>query len=238
MTDLLDILVIDDEKPALDELVYLLEGDRRVATVRGCDSAAEALRLLQESDVDAVFLDVQMPGLTGLDLAQVLSRFKEPPPVVFVTAHEEHAVDAFELRAVDYVLKPVRAERLGEAVRRVVEAGGPAPGEDVRIPVERGGVTRFVDRSDITHVEAEGDYARLHTAAGSHLVRAPLSSLAEQWAPAGFVRIHRSALVALPHVQELRADGGRCVVLVGGQELVVARRHTRELRELLTGPAT
>ena len=121
-SDLLDVLVIDDEQPALDELVYLLERDPRVATVRGCDSAAEALRLLQESGVDAVFLDVQMPGLTGLDLAQVLSRFKESPPVVFVTAYEKHAVDAFELRAVDYVLKPVRAERLGEAVRRVVYA--------------------------------------------------------------------------------------------------------------------
>jgi DNA-binding LytR/AlgR family response regulator len=237
-SDLLDVLVIDDEQPALDELVYLLERDPRVATVRGCDSAAEALRLLQESDVDAVFLDVQMPGLTGLDLAQVLSRFKEPPSVVFVTAYEKHAVDAFELRAVDYVLKPVRAERLGEAVRRVVEARGPAPGEDVRIPVERGGVTRFVDRSDITHVEAEGDYARLHTADGSHLVRASLSTLAEQWASAGFVRIHRSVLVALPHVQELRADGGRYVVVVGGRELAVARRHSRELRELLTGQAT
>jgi DNA-binding LytR/AlgR family response regulator len=234
MTDL-RVLVIDDEKPALDELVYLLEGDPRVASVRGCDSAAEALRVLQESDVDAVFLDVQMPGLTGLDLAQVLSRFKEPPPVVFVTAHEEHAVAAFELRAVDYVLKPVRAERLREAVRRVVEAGAPTTGEAVRIPVERGGVTRFVDRADITHVEAEGDYARLHTADGSHLVRAPLTSLAEQWAPAGFVRIHRSVLVALPHVQELRADAGRWVVVVDGRELVVARRHTKELRELLTG---
>jgi DNA-binding LytR/AlgR family response regulator len=238
MPDRLDVLVIDDEQPALDELVFLLERDERVATVRGCDSAAEALRVLQESDVDAVFLDVQMPGLTGLDLAQVLSRFKEPPPVVFVTAYEEHAVEAFELRAVDYVLKPVRAERLGEAVRRVVEASGSARGADLRIPVERGGVTRFVDRSAITHVEAEGDYARLHTAEGSHLVRAPLSSLAAQWAPAGFVRIHRSVLVSLPHVQELRTDGGRCVVLVAGAELVVARRHTRELRELLTGLAT
>ncbi len=237
MTDL-KVLVIDDEKPALDELVFLLERDPRVASVLGCDSAAEALRVLQESDVDAVFLDVQMPGLTGLDLAQVLSRFKAPPPVVFVTAHEEHAVAAFELRAVDYVLKPVRAVRLAEAVRRVVEAGGPQHGDDVRIPVERGGVTRFVERSDITHVEAHGDYARLHTAEGSHLVRTPLSSLAEQWAPAGFVRIHRSVLVSLAHVQELRADGGRCTVMVGGHELTVARRHTRELRELLTGRAT
>jgi len=228
-------LVIDDERPALDELVFLLGQDPRVTSVQGCDSATDALRVLQESEVDAVFLDVQMPGLDGLDLAQVLSRFKEPPPVVFVTAHEEHAVAAFELHAVDYVLKPVRAERLGEAVRRVVEAGGLQRGGDVRIPVERGGVTRFVERSDITHVEAHGDYARLHTAEGSHLVRTPLSSLAEQWAPAGFVRIHRSVLVSLPHVQELRLGGGRCTVLVAGAELTVARRHTRELRDLLTG---
>jgi DNA-binding LytR/AlgR family response regulator len=230
----LRILVIDDERPALDELTYLLERDARVAAVLACDSATEALRLLQDLEVDAVFLDIQMPGLTGLDLAQVLSRFRSPPPIVFVTAHEEHAVSAFELAAVDYVLKPVRAERLAEAVRRVVEAGAPAPSGDTQIAVERGGVTRFVQRSDITHVEAQGDYARLHTSEGSHLVRTPLSTLAEEWAPAGFVRIHRSLLVALPHVEEVRSEAGRVSVVVAGQELAVSRRHTRELRELLT----
>jgi DNA-binding LytR/AlgR family response regulator len=231
----LRILVIDDERPALDELIYLLERDTRVACVLGCDSATEALRMLQDLEVDAVFLDIQMPGLTGLDLAQVLSRFRSPPPIVFVTAHEEHAVSAFELAAVDYVLKPVRAERLAEAVRRVVDAGGsPAPSADTQIAVERGGVTRFVQRSDITHVEAQGDYARLHTAQASYLVRTPLSTLAEEWAPAGFVRIHRSLLVALPHIQEIRTEAGRVSVVVAGQELAVSRRHTRELRELLT----
>ncbi|MDO9496604.1 MAG: response regulator, partial [Nocardioides sp.] len=116
----LKVLVIDDERPALDELAYLLSRDERVGDVLTCDSAAEGLRTLHEIDVDVVFLDIQMPGLTGLDLAQVLSRFRSPPPIVFVTAHEAHAVDAFELRAVDYVLKPVRADRLAEAVRRVV----------------------------------------------------------------------------------------------------------------------
>ena len=156
----LRVLVIDDERPALDELTFLLGRDPRIGEVLGSDSATEALRVLQAEEVDAVFLDIQMPGLTGLDLAQVLSRFRSPPPVVFVTAHEEHAVAAFELRAVDYVLKPVREERLAEAVRRVVEAGGPAPSGDVQIPVERGGVTRFINRSEITHVEAQGDYAR------------------------------------------------------------------------------
>jgi DNA-binding LytR/AlgR family response regulator len=231
----LKVLLIDDERPALDELAFLLQRDPRVGEVLTCDSAADALRTLHEIEVDAVFLDIQMPGLTGLELAQVLSRFRTPPPVVFVTAHEEHAVDAFDLRAVDYVLKPVREDRLAEAVRRVVEGTGRAGGNgDQQIPVERGGVTRFVNRSDITHVEAHGDYARLHTERDSYLLRTPLTRLAEEWAPAGFVRIHRSMLVSLAHVQELRSDAGHVSVVVGGRELAVSRRHTRELRDLLT----
>lgn len=231
----LKVLVIDDERPALDELTFLLGRDPRIGEVRGSDSATEALRVLQAEEVDAVFLDIQMPGLTGLDLAQVLSRFKSPPPVVFVTAHEEHAVAAFELRAVDYVLKPVRDDRLAEAVRRVVEARGPSvpSGEEDTIAVELGGRTRFVPRTAVRYVEAQGDYARLHTSDGSHLVRVPLSSLEEQWRDAGFVRIHRSLLVALAHVEEVRMDAGRCTVVVGGDELAVSRRHTRELRDLL-----
>jgi DNA-binding LytR/AlgR family response regulator len=228
-------LVIDDERPALDELAFLLERDPRVGAVLTSDSATDALRILQDLDVDAVFLDIQMPGLSGLDLAQVLSRFRTPPQVVFVTAHDEHAVDAFDLHAVDYVLKPVREDRLAEAVRRVVEGGGgPAPNGDEQIPVERGGVIRFVSRSDITHVEAHGDYARLHTATDSHLLRTPLSALEEEWGPAGFVRIHRSLLVSLAHVDEVRMEAGRCTVVVGDRELAVSRRHTRELRDLLT----
>ena len=231
----LKVLVIDDERPALDELAWLLSRDARVHDVLTCDSATEALRLLQDLEVGAIFLDVQMPGLSGLELAQVLARFKTPPPIVFVTAHEEHAVDAFELRAVDYVLKPVRPERLAEAVRRVVEGAGHAPsGDDEQIPVERGGVTRFLNRSDIRYVEAQGDYARLHTADGSHLLRRPLTQLEEEWGPAGFVRIHRSLLVALAHVDEVRMEGGRCTVVVGDADLVVSRRHTPQLRELLT----
>ena len=191
--------------------------------------------MLREQEVDCVFLDIQMPGLTGLELAQVLSRFRSPPPVVFVTAHEGHAVEAFDLQAVDYVLKPVRADRLAEAVRRVVHGGERAATADqgVQIPVERAGVTRFVDRDDVTHVEAHGDYARLHTTGDSYLIRTPLSSLEEEWGPAGFVRIHRSLLVALAHVKEVRMEAGRCTVLVGRTELGVSRRHTRELRDLL-----
>ncbi len=154
--------------------------------------------------------------------------------MVFVTAYDDHAVDAFELDAVDYVLKPVRDDRLTEAVRRVVgaRAGGSATVDD-DIAVELGGVTRFVPRSSVRYVEAQGDYARLHTRSGSHLVRVPLTTLEEAWKDAGFVRIHRSLLIALQHVKEVRMDAGRCTVVVDGMELGVSRRHTRELRDLL-----
>ncbi len=237
----LRVLVVDDELPVLDELAFLLAQDPRVASVATAASGADALRVLQEQGVDALFLDVAMPGLTGVDVARLLAQFRTPPRVVFVTAHEDHAVDAFELQAVDYVLKPVRAERLREAVRRVVasiagEVDSP-PEDDETIPVELAGVTRFVARSGIRYVEAHGDYARLHTQSDSHLLRMPLSTLEERWAEAGFLRIHRSLLVNTRHVREIRSEAGRASVVVDGPdgpvELQVARRHTRELRDTL-----
>jgi DNA-binding LytR/AlgR family response regulator len=230
-------LVVDDEAPALEELAWLLSRDPRVGSIRKASSGAEALRALDAEPVDVIFSDIKMPGLDGLDLARVLARFSQRPQVVFVTAYDRHALDAFDLRATDYVMKPVRAERLAEAVRRVVEAVGgtepPAKIEDETIAVELGGVTRFVQRSQVRYVEAHGDYARLHTATSSHLVRVPLTTLEERWADAGFVRIHRSTLVALPHVDEIRVDGGRCAVRLGDKILQVSRRHTKELRDKL-----
>lgn len=231
----LRVLVVDDERPAVDELAYLLDRDPRIGEVLTSVSATEALQLLQDTDVDAVFLDIQMPGLNGLELAGVLARFRSAPALVFVTAHDEHAVAAFDLRAVDYVLKPVRADRLGDTVTRLVNQGEPeAALAEVHVPVELGGVTRFVRRSDITFVEAHGDYARLHTATDTHLVRIPLTQLEQDWASAQFARIHRSLLVNLAHVTELRTEAGRCSVIVrGGEELGVSRRHTRALKDLL-----
>jgi DNA-binding LytR/AlgR family response regulator len=226
------VLIVDDEKPVRDELAYLLARDERIAAVTTADSGTEALRLLREHDVDAVFLDIAMPGLSGLDLAAVLARFRTPPRIVFVTAHAEHAVDAFDLHAVDYLLKPVREERLREAVRRV-EGFGATPPQDDTIAVELGGVTRLVARSTVSYVEAQGDYSRLHTATGSHLVRLPISTLEERWRDTGFIRIHRSLLVSLPHVEEIREEDGRVAVVVSGRELQVSRRHTPALREQL-----
>ena len=228
----LTVLAVDDEPPALDELAYLLRADPRVGEVLTAPDATAALKVLDAAAVDAVFLDIRMPGLSGLDLARVLARFAAPPPVVFVTAYDDAAVDAFALHATDYLLKPLRADRLAEAVRRVAEAGSPevpAPGS---IPVELGGVTRFVPLADVRFVEAQGDYARLHTATGSHLVRIPMAALEERWAAAGFVRVHRSYLVSTAHIGELRVEpGGSHVVVVGGRALPVSRRHSRELKD-------
>jgi DNA-binding LytR/AlgR family response regulator len=237
-------LVVDDEPPALEELSWLLRQDDRVGEVLTAASGADALRALDSGDIDVVFSDISMPGLDGMELARVIARFSDRPQVVFVTAHDQHAVDAFAVEATDYVMKPIRADRLSEAVRRVVGARDPgqsaagAPtgrdNDDETIAVELAGVTRFVTRSQIRYAQAQGDYARLHTDSGSHLVRIPLTTLETRWGPAGFVRIHRSTLVSLTHVKEVRMEHGRCsVVLDDGVELQVSRRHTRELRDRL-----
>ncbi|MDQ0938358.1 LytTR family DNA-binding domain-containing protein [Streptomyces sp. V1I1] len=259
---MLHVLAVDDEVPALEELAYLLRRDPRVSEVWTATDGAQALldidRALEEGrPLDAVFLDIGMPGLDGVAIARVVSRFARPPTVVFVTAHEDHAVDAFSLHAADYVLKPVHPERLAEAVRRVAaashragdtaertaasppeEAAQAASGPpDEVICVELAGVTRFVQRSEVLYAEAHGDYARLHTPSATHLVRTSLTALEERWGDAGFVRIHRTYLVALRQVRELRMGAGQACVRVGDELLPVSRRHIRQVRDLLARPA-
>ncbi|HEX6498575.1 MAG TPA: LytTR family DNA-binding domain-containing protein [Micromonosporaceae bacterium] len=241
------VLAVDDEPPALDELAYLLRADERVDVVHTAADATAALRVLRDTDVDAVFLDIRMPGLDGMELARLLNRFATPPAVVFVTAYDDRAVDAFDLGVADYVRKPVRADRIAESLRRVATArlvpahpaveGRREREEDPTIPIELAGVTKLLPRSAVRWVEAQGDYARLHTADGSHLVRVSLATLAERWAGAGFVRIHRSYLVQLKLITELRSTGNTYVVIVDGRELPVSRRHTRELKDRLVRAA-
>jgi DNA-binding LytR/AlgR family response regulator len=243
----LRVLAVDDEPPALDELAYLLRADARVSLVKTASDVTEAFRVLRDSEIDAVFLDIRMPGLDGMELARVLGRFARPPAIVFVTAYDDRAAEAFDLGVTDYVRKPVRADRVAESLRRIVAArivpshpgaaGHRERDEDPTIPVELAGSTRMLPRSAVQWVEAQGDYARLHTAEGSHLVRISLASLAERWADAGFVRIHRSCLVQLKVIGELRLTDNGYVVVVGGRELPVSRRHTRELKDRLVRAA-
>lgn len=242
----LSVLVVDDEQPALDELRYLLGRQAGVGEIESASDASTALRLINDrlarkAPVDAVFLDINMPGLDGFELARVLSAFTTPPPIVFVTAHEDRAVGAFELGAVDYLLKPLREERLAEAIRRILERRAPAPekpSEDV-IAVELGGLTTLVHRDSVAWLAAEGDYTRLHTAAGTHLVRIPISTLEARWHDAGFQRVHRSYAVALRLVTGTRSLGtGTMVCVCAGPgcpviELPVSRRLNRELKDRL-----
>lgn len=240
MSEGLVVVAVDDEGPALAELTYLLGRTPGIAEVRPAGTATDALELLQADDVDAVFLDIRMPGMDGLALARVIGRFSSPPPVVFVTAYDSHAVDAFDIAAVDYLLKPIRAERLAQAVGRVLrqlEADLPEPAEEVpdeTIAVELGAVTRYVKRSEIVYVEAQRDYVRLHTRTAGHLVRVPLASLEERWQDAGFVRVHRRYLVNGAYVEGLRNAGGRMSVDLGeGQSVPVSRRFSAAVKEAL-----
>ncbi len=236
-------LLVDDEAPTLSELAWLLGQDPRIGEIHTASSGTEALKALDSLPIDVIFSDIAMPDLDGLALAKVLSRFADRPQIVFVTAYDEHAVAAFELEVTDYVMKPVRAERLGEAVRRVVAQraeppepviAAPEPPADETIPVELGGVTTFVQRSAILYAQAQGDYARLHTAKASHLVRISLNALEERWGANGFVRIHRSTLVSTAHIVAVTVQGGRCRVRLDEDvELEVSRRHTRALRDRL-----
>lgn len=240
---MLRVLAADDEAPALEELTYLLRRHPRVQSVGVARDAAGALRDLGRmvtggERLDAVFLDICMPGIDGLDFTRLLAGFADPPAVVYVTAHEEFAVTAFELGAVDYLLKPIDPDRLAEAVRRVEDAAhrehaADDPGPDETIPVELGGRTRLIPRAEVTYAEAHGDYIRLHTFEASYLVRMPLAALHDRWQGAGFIRIHRSTLVAAGHIDELRFDGGRAHVQIGDRLLPVSRRHTREVRDML-----
>ena len=240
------VLLADDQEMIRTGLRMILSAQPGIEVVGEAADGAEAVALARQLRPDVCLFDIRMPGLDGLDLARVLRRFASPPAVVFVSAYDSHAVEAFDLRAVDYVMKPVREERLTEAVRRVDEAralaatpsaAAPAAADDESIAVELAGVTRFVKRSDVRYVEAHGDYARLVTDEGRHLVRVSLAHLEEEWADAGFVRIHRRWLVSLAAIDEVRSDGGRMSLRVGDAVLPVSRRHTRELRDRLVRSA-
>jgi two-component system response regulator LytT len=253
------VLAVDDEPHGLNELAFMLEHNQHVRRALSAGDAAEALGVVGGGDpevmvrkkaklppVDAVFIDINMPGLSGVELARVLAALRPPPALVFVTGIGDEAVTAFDLGAVDYVLKPLKQDRLDKAVERVLakrgpgtSAGGavpaPEPTDDEVIPVELAGTTKLVPRASVRWVEAQGDYARLHTADGSHLVRIPLAQLEERWGEAGFVRIHRSFLVALSLITELKMGASGYTVVIGDneKELPVSRRHTRQLKDRL-----
>lgn len=248
------LLVVDDERPALDDLVRLLGSTPGVDEVRAAADAKEALALLAQERFDGLFLDVRMPGIDGLELARVLRRFARPPAVVFVSAHQTAAADAFAVRALDYLMKPVSRARIEQAVGLVARELGreapdaaepaapvePAPdgehdGDVVPVDNLRGGGTRLVARSSILYLQAHGDYVRIICDEGRFLLRARLSDIERRWEPFGFTRVHRGFVVNLRRATEVRPllNGTAVVVFPNGAEVPIARRQVGDLKRRL-----
>ena len=225
---MISALVIDDEAPARSELRFLLAEHPDVEVVGEAGTAADADELLRAAGYDVVFLDVELPGLTGLELAP-LARAS----VVFVTAHERYAVDAFAVEAFDYLLKPVDPARLARVLERLREALPGEPPAVEKIAVVAPGGTELLDFDQVFYVHADGDYSRVHTYDRSYLSTSSLGELQQRLGP-GFARVHRSYLVNLAKVSGIRRAAPDRFRLqlddAARTELDVARRQSRELR--------
>ncbi|HJV12192.1 MAG TPA: LytTR family DNA-binding domain-containing protein [Burkholderiales bacterium] len=242
------IFIVDDEDPARERLKLLIgdiAAELPADVVGEARNGVEAIERLPDSGADVVLLDIKMPGMDGLEVARHLGRLERPPRIVFVTAHDRHAVEAFELNALDYLLKPVRAERLAAALKKAavpqaksLEKLAEAPREYLSVP-ERNRIV-LVPVRDIVFLRAEQKYVTLRTRSREHLIEEPLVALEREFA-ARFVRIHRNCLVARAAIRGFeRAPGGDeeprwLVVLEGIEErLPVSRRQWPGLRDLVT----
>jgi DNA-binding LytR/AlgR family response regulator len=231
-------LIVDDEAPARGELRYLLSAHPEIEVVGEAATAAEALALAQSIRYDVVFLDVEMPGMSGLEVARLVLDRRERPAVVFVTAHDRYAVDAFAVEAFDYLVKPVEPERLARLVERLTRARREAQPPVEKIPVvSAGGAKTLLDYDAVHWIEADGDYSRVHTFDRTYLSTSSLRELEELLPSRRFARIHRSHLVNLAKVAAVRRAGPDRLSLALDDEkrteLDVARRQTRALRERL-----
>jgi len=229
-------LIVDDEPLARRGIRQLLAPFADVVVVGECRDGREAVRSLAALKPDLVFLDVEMPGLDGLGVIRTHGAARMPM-TVFVTAHAEFAVSAFETQAVDYLVKPLSERRFRATIARVrARFGGghdraaPAP---LAVPTDAGEL--LLQPAEISWIEAEDDYAVVHAGARCYRVRASLTALAAQLRPARFARVHRSALVRLEDVRELRTANGRDarILLKDGTSVPVSRRQVGKVRALL-----
>lgn len=234
---MLKALVVDDEAPARSELRFLLGEVGGVEVVGEAGNALEAMQLIKAIPYDVIFLDIQMPGLTGVQLAEALAAHPRPPAIVFITAHSEHAVKAFEVRAADYLVKPVELDRLKDTVARLTPVAEQAPAKVDRILVEKAGKKLLIAVEDILFIMAKDDYSYLHTAGERYLSTMSLASLESKLDAAGFFRIHRRYLVNLSSVKEVVPMYGGTLLLTltdpDSTQIPVSRRRVPSLKKAL-----
>ena len=252
----LTVLVVDDEPLAREGLRMLLAADPDVAMVHEARNGGEAVSAIREWRPDLVFLDVQMPELDGFGVVGEVGA-AAMPPVVFVTAHDQYAIQAFEVNAIDYLLKPVTGERFGKALARVKARLGTKTGEDAgrqilslletiasprrywkRLAVRRQGKTVFVEIGDVDWVEADENYVQVHAGGSSHLLHVTMNALEKALDPELFLRVHRSVIVNVTRIRELQpANHGEYVItLSNGVRLQSGRLYHEKLKALAANP--
>lgn len=249
--DRIRVLIVDDEPPARAKVRRFLADDPEVEIAGEAGSGAEAVEAVARLAPDVVFLDVQMPGLDGFGVVDALAG-GQMPHVVFVTAYDAYAVRAFEVHAVDYLLKPFSEERFARALERIKErirgqgddvdrrlrellAGiAPRPGYLERILVPDGERSVLLDVMRIDWIEAERNHVRLHVGEASFLVRGTIKALEAWLDPAHFLRIHRSRIVNAARIREIHpwSHGDQLIVLRDGTELIMSRRYRDRLARL------
>jgi two-component system LytT family response regulator len=246
-------LIVDDEPLALRRLRALLADEPDIEIVGEAVNGTEAVRAITTERPDLVFLDVQMPGLDGFDVLRATASIHQPF-VVFVTAHDEHAIRAFEVQAVDYLLKPVIEARFREAVRRVVarlrgestadiarqmaqflERVAPAPARGGRIAVKRDGRVNFVRVEDIDWVEADGDLVRVHAGKEAHTIRETMAQIEAKLPAERFMRVHRSIIVNTERVREVQPwfKGDYVLIMHDGTKLRSGRTYRQSVQALI-----
>jgi two-component system LytT family response regulator len=244
------VLIVDDEPLARSALERVLQARNDIQSVDSAPDAFSALNLLQERPYDALLLDIGMPELSGIELVDRLKKRKLPvPSIIFVTAHNQHAVTAFEKHAVDYVLKPFSDERIHQALDTAIhrtQSERAARFMDLlpqlesmvakssRIAIKTKKSVLFIDPADVGVVEAQGNYVLLQRLSGSHLLRESIREVAQKLEPYGFIRIHRSILVNASFVEEIQpwTTGEYILRIKGGKELTVSRTYKKNLRSL------
>lgn len=237
---MLRAMVVDDEATARSELRYLLEETGRVENIVEASSAREAVEKLMEARPDVMFMDISMPKTSGMQLAEALAKLKNPPCVVFVTAYSEYALDAFNVNAVDYLMKPVEPQRLVQALDKVEERLKPAqPGHTTteRIPVEKGGRKVLVPIDQIRYIEAKDDYSCIYTDSDRYLSTTSLAQLENDLTPHGFFRVHRGYIVNLEYVEDVEVVSSGILQLgingIEGKKISVSRRRVVQLKRAL-----
>ncbi|MEE8717508.1 MAG: LytTR family DNA-binding domain-containing protein [Coriobacteriales bacterium] len=235
---MLKAMVVDDEAPARSELKYLLDEVGGVEVVAEADNIRDAILELKSMHCDVIFLDINMPGVNGMQFAEALTKFKNLPAVVFVTAYGDYATSAFDVNAVDYLVKPVETDRLRQAIEKVKNSLGMNSSKSTgeRIPVEKGGKKVLVPVDKIRYVMAKDDYSCLYTEDDHYLSTISLTQLETRLGSDSFFRVHRRYIVNLSYVSEVESVPGGTLLLTmrdTGEQIPVSRRRVAPLKKVL-----